>query len=227
LEKLGEQDRRNWMTTRDDDPSLRAFEAFQEEVRNEVDPVLEELMNQNAAPSSLGVQKILARYEQLMAKYQIRTATVERFSKQDIYPDAELNSLSLQARDAMLLRLKRRPTGEDDLLAGQWTSNPFLLPYFSEAELHSAQRKEVDALLLEARPIVGETVRSTSKEAQELVGRFANLCRDYALGDPLMYARWANLVRPPPGDLSEAEDRMIWSFIEEAMRACGEFANVK
>jgi hypothetical protein len=45
------------------------------------------------------------------------------------------------------------------------------------------------------------------------------LCAKHDLGDPVVYARWAALVRPAPPELTEVEDRHLWGRIAEALLA--------
>ena len=74
-------------------------------------------------------------------------------------------------------------------------------------------------MLRDAQRLLQIDDQPQSLDAQRWVERLRKICGKYGLGDPLTYSRWAALVRPPPSDISEAEDKMIWKILADSMVA--------
>ena len=121
-------------------------------------------------------------------------------------------------RERLRPRLKERPTGESDLISIQWTSNPFVLGYFAEAELHSKQCARLDEMVLAARNILSKDAQTRSRAVSQFARRLRRVCREYGLGDPLTYAQWAALARPAPPGVTPAEDKVIWELVAATLR---------
>ena len=213
------QDRRAWAERHNEEVSPKWSRDFQEAVRTLIDPELEALMDAGVPPCAPEVQKLVVLHLDLMTRYRIREATVEWLTREDSQDEPRINDVVPQFRQKIvrriLPRLKQRPTESSDVISNQWTSNPFLVGYFSEAELRSVQCMEVDAMVREVRQTLAGRIQSASREAGAVAERFGKICSEYALGDPLKYAQWAALARPPPSDVTEAEDKAIWEFIAE------------
>jgi hypothetical protein len=116
-------------------------------------------------------------------------------------------------------QLKKRPTESSDVISNQWTSNPFLVGYFAEAERLSEQCQELNRLLIEAQTITRTGIQPQSPRAYDLAERLAKICRKHDLGDPLTYAQWAALARPPPQEITREEDQATWAFMAAAVLA--------
>jgi DNA-binding transcriptional MerR regulator len=185
---------------------------FQQAVRTRIDPALEKLMDAGAAPASPKVQRLIVKYLELMCQYRVRETEIEWLTGAGSVPTPR----ETIARH-VLPGLKHRPTEASDVISSQWTSNPFLVGFFAEAERLSAQCKALDKMLLQARDAAQAGSDAGSRQAQRLVANFHTICRKHGLGDPLVYARWAALVRPAPVNMTAAEDRRIWGFIAESM----------
>jgi DNA-binding transcriptional MerR regulator len=202
---LPPKERAAWATRHNEEINPQSAQDFQEAVRTRIDPALETLMDAGAKPSSRKVQEVIAVYLDLMCEYRVRETAIEWLK----------GTLGRH----VLPRLKQRPTQASDVMSSQWTSNPFLVGFFAEAERQSAQCKALDKLLLEVKDSVQAGIELHSPQAVRVVAKFHATCRRYGLGDPLIYARWAALVRPPPPDMTAGQDRRIWGFIADLMAA--------
>jgi MerR family transcriptional regulator, thiopeptide resistance regulator len=202
-----------WAKRHNEEINPQSAQQFQEAVRTRIDPALQELMDAGTAPCSAEAQKLIAEHLDLMCRYAVRETALEWLNGAGAASGSFSEHTSATPRDAIarhvLPKLKQRPTEGSDLIASQWTSNPFLVGFFAQAELQSAQCRAIDMMLLEA----GEQVPAV------LVSNFRALCRTHGLGDPVVYARWAAIFRPPPPDMTEEEDRRIWVFIADSTAA--------
>jgi DNA-binding transcriptional MerR regulator len=219
--KMPAQEQRAWARRHNED--MRGSEAFREAVRTRVDPELEKLMDAGVPPSSRRVQRLVGLYLQLMLKHRVREETVRWLTQEPSADPGAGGDTAVQLRrrfvQHVLPRLKQRPTETSDLISNQWTSNPFLVGYFAEAEMQSAQCRDVDQMLRDAHAAERAAVGPRSANARALVKQFRTVCRRHSLGDPLAYAQWAALARPPPSDMTEAEDKALWGLIAESIRA--------
>jgi DNA-binding transcriptional MerR regulator len=203
---LPAKERAAWASRHNEEINPQAAQDFQEAVRTRIDPALERLLEVGAAASSPKAQRIIVEYLDLMCQHAVRETAIEWLTRATV------------ARH-VLPRLKQRPTEASDVIGSQWTSNPFLVEFFAEAERLSPQCKALDKMLLEAKESLQSDIEPDPKLAQRLLAKFHAICRKYALGDPAIYAQWAALVRPPPAGLSEAEDRSIWGFMGQSIAA--------
>ena len=185
-------ERAAWAERHNEQANPAAFHEFQEAVVTLINPQLEKLMDDGVPPSSAQAQGLVAQHLQLMARYHIREAAVRWLAKRPRMP-----------------QLKQRPTQASDVLSSQWPPNPFVVEYFAEAESQSEQCLQLDELLRDAH----------RTGAGALVERLRSLCDQHTLGDPLAFARWAALARPPPSSLTAADDAMIWNAIAESLAA--------
>jgi DNA-binding transcriptional MerR regulator len=203
---LPAKERAAWASRHNEEVNPQSAQDFQEAVRTRIDPALETLLAAGTPASSPKVQKIIAAYLELMRKHAVRATAIEWLSR------------ATMARQASS-RLKQRPTQASDIISSQWTSNPFLVEFFAAAERQSAQCQALDKMLVEVKDSMPSDIEPDSKPAQRLVAKFHAICRKYALGDPGIYSQWAELVRPPPATLTEAEDRRIWGFLGQSIAA--------
>jgi hypothetical protein len=203
---LPAKERAAWASRHNEEINPQSAQDFQQAVRTRIDPPLEKLQEGGATASSPEVQKIIGEYLDLMCQHAVRETAIEWLTRATV------------ARH-VLPRLKQRPTQASDVISSQWTSNPFLVEFFAEAERQSAQCKALDQMLLRIKVSGQSAIEADSKPAQRLVAKFRAICRQYALGDPAIYARWAALVRPPPVTMTQDEDRRIWGFISQCVAA--------
>jgi hypothetical protein len=202
----------------DTDAQLQAIAAYQEAVHSSIDAPLEQLQQQGAEPWDASVQAVMHRHQQLLAQHRVRDITVQRLTSPATDADPVLADLQQQLRADILRKLKQRPTEGTDLLASHWTTNPFLIGFFSRAELHSEQCRQIDVLLVDCKKQLQLHPDPTAREAPALARRLRRLCCRYQLGDAFTFARWAALVRPAPADMSDVEDKACWIFLISALR---------
>jgi hypothetical protein len=92
--------------------------------------------------------------------------------------------------------------------------------YFRAAMKASPGGQAVAALLQETRDAVAANAGVTSPQVTGLIKRLEEMCREYDLGDPGLYARWMFHM----GTVSDAgqrvesqlEDRAAWKLLTEA-----------
>ena len=215
IQEMPAEERRACAKQHNEAMNPRWSEEFQEAVRTLIDPELERLMDAGAPPASPEVQKLVSLHLGLMSKYRVREETVMWLTRADSNNDHEQRRKKIA--QGVIPRLKERPTGSSDLISNQWTSNPFLAGYFAEAESLSTQCVEIDEMLREAQQTLKIGTKPGSREAQTSAERLRWICNKHALGDPVKYARWATLARPPPSGVSEAEDKIIWGLIADSV----------
>jgi DNA-binding transcriptional MerR regulator len=189
---------------------------FRQALETLIDPHVETLMENGTPVSDPAVQYLVVRHLELVAKYRVREGMLEWSETTDPSDAHDPNDIKQICERSLvqriLPRLKERPTGSSDLVAVHWTSNPFIAGYFAEAESRSAQCQDLDVLLRE----VQQHLRlPSSQEARRLVEKLETICRRHALGDPLIYARWAVLARPPPVGISVEDDRAAWGYLAD------------
>jgi DNA-binding transcriptional MerR regulator len=215
-------ERAAWASRHNEEINPQAAQEFQEAVRARIDPALERLMVAGAKPSSRAVQRVIVEYLDLMCQYRVRETAIEWLTGAATLDGSRNDNAGPTSRETIarhvLPRLKQRPTEASDVISSQWTSNPFLVRFCAEAERQSAQCKALDQFLLEVNSVLAR-IEVHSPQAERMVSKFHTICRRYGLGDPVIYARWAALVRPPPQDMTEARDREIWGFIADSMAA--------
>jgi len=195
----------------DDAAQVQVIATYQEVMRRSIDPQLEQLQQQGVEPWDEAVQAVLRQHQRLLVQYRVREITMRRLMT-PIAADSDARCVELQrqVRAEMLEKLKQRPTANSDLLGSQWTTNPFLIDFFSRAELHSEQCRQIDALLADCGRSLQLQPDPTSREVRALAGRLRRLCRKFQLGDALTFAKWAALVRPAPAGMSDLEDKACW-----------------
>jgi DNA-binding transcriptional MerR regulator len=208
--------------THNEEWSPRWLQDYQEALRTRLDPDLERLMDAGAPPSSPEVQRLVALQLQLMRQFRVREQAVNWFAKaQTPDPGGVGGGSDVQLRMGIARRvlatLKQRPTDSSDVLSHQWTQNPFLAPYFSQAESESVQCKGIDALLRDTQRLSSSGTDGRAAKMRVLVDEFQQICCTYGLGDPRTYAEWAALARPPPPGMTETEDRVLWRAVADAM----------
>ena len=208
---------RLWLAVPSDEQT-QALEAYQDAVQATIDPQLERLQQQGAEPWDAAVQTVMRQHQRLLARHRVREITVQRLtSPPESNEDPMLTDLQQRVRADALRKLKQRPTDDTDLVASHWTRNPFLLGFFARAELHSEPCREIDELLVQCKALIQLQPNPTTREARLLARQLRRLCRRHQLDAPLMFARWAALVRPAPPDMSDAEDKACWVFLISAL----------
>lgn len=215
--------RRAWVERHNVEMNPQWARRFQGAVATLVDPRLERAMNAGYSPSSPRVQRLVALHLRLMRRHRVRQGTIKWLTVDNPQDGAGAGTGWEPVRQRMRARirskLKRRPTDSSDLISNQWTPNPNLVGYFAEAERRSTQCRRLDQLLCAAKEIIRSGGQASSAEAAGLIRQFRQICREHELGDPLIYAQWAALARPPPLNMSEVEDDAIWRFVADAIRA--------
>jgi DNA-binding transcriptional MerR regulator len=209
--------------TRNEEWSPRWLQDYQEALRTRLDPDLERLMDAGVPPSSPEVQRLVDLQLQLMRQFRVREQAVGWFAKaQAPDPGGVGGGSDVQLRMGIARRvlatLKQRPTDSSDILSHQWTQDPLLAPYFSQAESESAQCKGIDALLRDTQRLSSSGTDGRAVKMRVLADEFRQICCTYGLGDPRTYAEWAALARPPPPGMTETEDRVLWCAVADAMR---------
>jgi hypothetical protein len=61
-------------------------------------------------------------------------------------------------------------------------------------------------------------VNPTSEPAAALANGLTRICSDYALGDPLVYARWAAAMQFRKSNDENARLKAAWMYVAEALK---------
>lgn len=167
------------------------------------------LMQAGADPSSPEVQDLIMRGIQLMSRYGIREAAIQAGVAA---PSALSKSVEI-GRDLME-QAKQHPDNAVQISVAYTPGFPeFNAAALRRFPLYERLRKICGefALILEApndpaSPGLGRAVE-----------RFEQLCRDYDLGEPGIYARWSRNFEPYWAADCRTDPGALWDFIVQAL----------
>jgi hypothetical protein len=161
------------------------------------------LLQSNIDPAAPEAQALLVRENEISLQYGLRKFTASMFEW-----NGPLAEKWLQVSERMTWSEKSSETvvRDEDVKA-----------FFRAVQAASPWHR---ALM----PVVDEAAQLADKKAkpsavQALVARVRQICADYALGDPLVYVRWARArqSRWPAEDI--ARKRAGWAFLADAIEA--------
>jgi len=91
--------------------------------------------------------------------------------------------------------------------------------YFRAVQAASPWHRALAPIADEAAELAAKKAQPSDAPAQALAGRVRQICADYALGDPLVYVRWASArqFRWPAEDV--VRKRAGWAFLASALEA--------
>jgi hypothetical protein len=99
------------------------------------------------------------------------------------------------------------------------SANPEVGVYFRAVQAASPWHRALEPIADEAAALADKKVQPSVAPAQALAVRLLQICADHALGDPLVYVRWARArqSRWPAEDI--ARKRSGWAFLVQAIEA--------
>jgi hypothetical protein len=217
-EMLTPEEEREWLTYMAYLPKKEVEEAREHIVSARVVvQALVRLMNEGTAPESEAVQKLLLRNNQLMMKYRHRERLATR---------GNWNESIAKKVHALGLRLVLRTAAAEG-----GTSENDVLDFCHRAKQASKWGQALDALAAEAAALAERNAGAHSSAALALAERFIEVCEDYSLGDPAVYARWfIEFGRTRLGDAWVAVDetgRQTWTLLIDAVEELRRPAGVR
>ena len=165
------------------------------------------LMDQGADPAAPEVQRLLQRCNESSLKYHIR----ERLISRDRW-----NSTVARKIYELGNRLVAKTSGSE---SGR--SEREILDFLVAARNASEWGKALDKLVHEAKALGARRECPEAPAVQGIARRFAELCERNALGDPIVYARWAaEFGGLPPRELpahAQDENRTAWELLIDGL----------
>ena len=217
-EMLTPEEEREWLTYAARLPKKEVEEAREHIVAARVVvQALVRLMNEGAAPESEAVQKLLLRNNQLMMKYRHRERLATR---------GNWNESIAKKVHALGLRLVLRTAAAEG-----GTSEGEVLDFCHRAKQASKWGRALDAIVAEAAALAERNAGAHSNAALALAERFSEVCEDYSLDDPVVYARWfIEFGRTLDGDVwvpVDASGRKTWTLLIDAVEELRRPAGVR
>jgi DNA-binding transcriptional MerR regulator len=155
------------------------------------------LMEQKVDPGSAEVQRLLASMNANLTQSRAREKALERL---DWNPVLARKAHSYGSQLMMRIAVE-----------GEQTEDGRLGEYLEAARIASTWGKALQALYGEAKALNEKGERPDSAAAQVVAKRFAQVCRDGGLGDPVVYARWV-------GEFGQLRLGAKWVPQQEAVR---------
>ncbi|MBX5462896.1 MAG: hypothetical protein IRZ28_17640 [Steroidobacteraceae bacterium] len=101
----------------------------------------------------------------------------------------------------------------------QATSDDGLWGYFAAAQEASPWHQALTQIADEAATLVERKMAVSSPPATALADRLTQICSDYSLGDPMVYARWAGAMQFRKSAHENARRRSAWEYLAAALQA--------
>jgi hypothetical protein len=217
-EMLTPEEEREWMTYTAHLPKQEMEEAREHLVSAGVIlQALARLMKENTAPESDAVQKLMLRHNELMLRYRHRERLVTR---------GHWNEQVTRKVHALGMRLVlKMATAESGV------SESEVFNFCCLARKASKWGKALDEISADAVALDVRNASAQSGAVQGLAQRYAAICRDYSLGDPVLYGRWyIEFGRMLAGNAWVPVDerhRKAWTLLIEAVETSGRPAGMR
>jgi DNA-binding transcriptional MerR regulator len=166
---------------------------------------LQDLREKKVEPAAPEAQSLLTEWNALAVRYGLRQfmATLIEWN-----PVVAQKWLQVGERTLSLTIAPQQAAPNDGLWA-----------YFGAVQeaspWHQALRQTVD----EAAKLVESKEDPSSPPAITLANRLAQICSDHALGDPLIYARWAGAMQFRSSADENARRQSAWAHLASALQA--------
>jgi len=203
-EMLTPEEEREWHThlaTLPKDELQESREHF--EAARAITLAMVRLMDDGADPASAGVQRLLRRSNETFLKYHVREKLISR---------DRWNSTVARKVYELGHRLVTRTSASE---SGR--SEREIQEFCTAAHNASEWGKALDELVHEANALIAGRECPESHAVQGLASRFADLCQQHALGDPIVYARWAAEFAKPrsghTGARASEKNRAAWELL--------------
>jgi hypothetical protein len=95
-----------------------------------------------------------------------------------------------------------------------------LWAYFGAAQAASPWHRALEQTVSKASKLAESTTSQLSAPALALADRIAKICSDHALGDPLVYARWAVSMQFRKSAAENASRKAAWEYLLGVLQNC-------
>jgi hypothetical protein len=204
-EMLTPEEEREWHTHMASLPKSELLESREHfEAARAITLAMVRLMDQGVDPAAAEVQRLLRRCNETALKYHFR----ERLISRDRW-----NSTVARKVHGLGHRLIAKTSASE---SGR--SEREILDFCLAARDASEWGKALDELVHEANGLAARRECPEAPSVQALASRFATLCQHHALGDPIVYARWAaEFGERRPGEtgahLADDGNREAWELL--------------
>jgi hypothetical protein len=175
------------------------------------------LMQEYTAPESEAVQKLMLRHNELMLRYRHRERLVTR---------GHWNEQIMRKVHALGMRLVLKMATADSGVSESEVFN-----YCCLARKASKWGKALDEIAADAVALDGRNASVQSGAVQGLAQRYSAICRDYSLGDPVLYGRWyIEFGRMLAGNAwipVDERHRKAWTLLIDALETSGRPAGMR
>lgn len=198
-----------WHTASSSEPdALQHMKDYAKAQRAEVIAPLQLLLEAGATPQCVEVQRLVAHNNRLMNQFRVREHLLAAHERD---PGTFGKALNV-GRDAVRVA-KQNPSSPERLIP-----DVNVLSFFFRAIRESEPYMQTTSLL---RALESEGAASdTAHRAREIAMEFRTLCVKHALGDPLIYARWAPTQYAGIADALASHARE-WSLLCQALQDLG------
>jgi DNA-binding transcriptional MerR regulator len=164
-----------------------------------------DLRQNNVDPAAPEAQALAVRDNEITLQYGLRNFTASMFEWNEA-----LAEKWLRVGDRAAWRKESSDSGTPDEDVGA---------FFRAVRAASPWHRALEPIVDRAAELVGKKAQPSAAPAQALVGRLRQICADHALGDPLVYVRWARArqFRWPAEDIRRK--RAGWAFLAKAIAA--------
>ena len=217
-EMLTPEEEREWMTYTAHLPKEELEEAREHMVSTRaITQALVRHMNEGAAPESEAVQKLMLQSNQLMLRYRHRERLVTRGNWNEEVT-RKVHALGMR----LVLKMATAESG---------VSESEVFNFCCLARKASKWGKALDEISADAVALDGRNASAQSGAVQGLAQRYAAICRDYSLGDPVLYGRWyIEFGRMLAGNAWVPVDerhRKAWTLLIDAVETAGRPAGMR
>lgn len=217
-EMLTPEEEREWMTYTARLPKQEMDEAREHLVSAAVIlKGLVRLMKEDTAPEGEAVQKLMLRHNELMLRYRHRERLVTR---------GHWNEQIMRKVHALGMRLVLKMATADSGVSESEVFN-----YCCLARKASKWGKALDEIAADAIALDARNASAQSGAVQGLAQRYAAICRDYSLGDPVLYGRWyIEFGRMLAGNAwipVDERHRKAWALLIDAVESSGRPAGLR
>jgi hypothetical protein len=164
---------------------------------------IQDMGQNNVDPTAPEVQALEVRENEITVQYGMRDFAASMFEW-----NGPLAQKWLDMGDRIRARASESATPDGELVA-----------YFRAVQAASPWHRALGPAADEAAELADKKTAPAAEPAQALAGRLRQICADHALGDPLVYVRWARAMQYRWPDEDIARKQAGWTFLANALEA--------
>jgi MerR family transcriptional regulator, thiopeptide resistance regulator len=164
---------------------------------------LQDIRDEEIKPAAPEAQAIITEWNVLAVRYGLRQFMTTLL---EWNPAVAQKWLQVGER-ALSLSMTSQKAAQGD---GLWA-------YFSAAQEASSWHQALTQTAEEATRLVASKEGPSSPPAMALANRLVRICSDHALGDPVIYARWAGAMQFRSSDEENARKKSAWAYLASAL----------